>query len=473
MTGSSRNGQVVLLVDDDPKVLKSYEMTLVSRRFGRVIACPDSREVMSILDTEPVDVILLDLMMPEPSGSDLLPQIVEQYPQIPVIISTAVDDVETAVECIRNGARDYLLKPVERNRFLSTIRRFLELRALQKENDSLKQGLLADSLRNPTAFDAIITRDRAMFSIFKYMEAIADSREPLLITGETGAGKELVANAVHRLSGSAGNFIAVNVAGLDDNMFSDTLFGHRKGAFTDASRERSGLIEEARGGTLFLDEIGDLNTASQVKLLRLLQEKEYYPLGSDKVKRSDCRVVCSTHRPLEELVQTGTFRNDLYFRLRTHRVHIPPLRDRLDDLPLLIDHFVSRAAESMGKEPPPVPIDIVQHLAPYDFPGNVRELRAMIYDAVGSGDFGPLKHIPRQSGRPAPARSGTGPGDAPTDPLEQVRADFSRCRQLPTLEQLGRIAMKEAVKRTGGNVSEAARILGVHRQTAARWLKEK
>jgi DNA-binding NtrC family response regulator len=456
--------QVVLLVDDEPDVLKSYELTLKSRQIRDLITCLDSRDVLSILEKNVVDVIVLDLMMPGISGEELLSILTERYPEIPAVIVTAVNDVETAVRCLGNGARDYLLKPVERNRFVSVVRRLLELRRLERENLSLKQSLLSDSLLHPQAFTPIITRNHGMLSIFKYIEAVAESDEPVLISGETGAGKELIARALHQLSLKKGRFVSVNVAGLDDNVFSDTLFGHSKGAFTDAHQVRSGLVEEAADGTLFLDEIGDLNPASQVKLLRLLQEKEYYALGSDKVKRTNCRVLCSTNRRLEEGIKNGTFRNDLYYRLCTHNVIIPPLRRRMDDLPLLVEHFLSDAASSLkGKEPGQgLQTDLLHILRNHDFPGNIRELRALILDAAATGSTATvaLDKIIRANKTQTP--------DTETSPAPM---DLSRASQMPTLLELEEMALREAMKRSAGNMSQAARILGVNRQTISKKLK--
>ena len=206
----------------------------------------------------------------------------------------------------------------------------------------LKTRVLQGKVDQPEAFSEIITVSSRMDSIFQYIEAVAASPRPVLITGETGVGKELIARVVHKLSNRPGAFTPVNVAGLDDNVFTDTLFGHRKGAFTDAREARGGLLEQASGGTLFLDEIGDLSPASQVKLLRLLQEGEYLPLGSDVAKRSDARIVVATNQDLENLLSAKKFRKDLYYRLCDHHIRIPPLRDRLEDLPVLVEHFLIR-----------------------------------------------------------------------------------------------------------------------------------
>jgi DNA-binding NtrC family response regulator len=461
----------VLLVDDEVDVLKSYELTLKSRQIHNIITCHDSREVLPILERTPVDVIVLDLMMPGISGEELLEVITERFPGVPVIIVTAVNDVETAVRCLNRGAKDYMLKPVERNRFVSGIKRMLEFRQLQRENQSLKQHLLSDLIEYPRAFSHIVTQNHTMLSIFKYIETVAESHEPVLITGETGVGKELIARAIHDLSRRQGQLVSVNVAGLDDNVFSDTLFGHLKGAFTDAHQSRSGLVEEAKGGTLFLDEIGDLNLSSQIKLLRLLQEKEYYQLGSDNIKRSNCRVLCSTNRQLEERIENGTFRNDLYYRLRTHQVHIPPLRERPDDLPLLVDHFLAEAFAAMSKEKinPSLAKDILKIISNYHFPGNVRELRSLVFDAasIGSTDTLALEKI-KQSIKTTipPGPSQDFPGSHPAE----VELDLSRFPQLPTLMELETMALREAMKRSNGNMSQAAKLLGIHRQTMAKKL---
>lgn len=214
-----------------------------------------------------------------------------------------------------------------------------------------------------------------MRRIFRYMEAVAASDQPVLVTGETGVGKEMVVRALHDASHRKGQFIAVNVAGLDDQAFSDTLFGHTRGAFTGADQAREGLVAKAAGGTLFLDEIGDLQLPSQIKLLRLLQEREYYPLGSDNGKKSDARIVVATNRDLKQMMEGNSFRSDLYYRLKTHRIQVPPLRDRLEDMPLLVNHFLDEAAAAIGKSRPVTPVELNGYLAAYSFPGNIRELK--------------------------------------------------------------------------------------------------
>jgi len=264
----------VVLVDDESTVLLSSRMILASAGMNNVLAVEDSRELMPTLAREGASAVVLDLFMPYLSGSQLLPEIVREYPDLPVIVMTASQEVETAVACMKEGAFDYLVKPVEESRFVSSVRRALEVRSLRRQVDALKHYLISDELEHGEAFAPIVTVSRKMRALFQYLEAVAGSGEPVLITGETGVGKELLAEAVHRLSGRPGPFVAINLAGLDDTLFSDTLFGHRKGAYSGADSAREGMVARAAGGTLFLDEIGDLKPASQVKLLRLLQERQ-------------------------------------------------------------------------------------------------------------------------------------------------------------------------------------------------------
>ena len=337
---------------------------------------------MGILGARDVGIVLLDLTMPGLSGEDLLARITEEHPGVIVIVISGMNQLETAVSCMRAGAFDYFVKTSEEDRIVSGVLRAVRMFELQQENREMSMRLLSGTLQHPRAFDDIITADHAMHAIFSYIEAVAKSTEPLLISGESGVGKEFIAKAAHNLSNCRGPLVAVNVAGLDDTVFADTLFGHVRGAFTGADQTRRGMIEEATDGTLFLDEIGDLSIASQVKLLRLLQEGEYFPLGSDRPKRLKARVIFATHQDLAVKQGTGAFRRDLYDRLCTHHVQVPSLRDRKGDLPLLLDHFLSEAARALDKKKPTPPKELVQLLATYDFPGNIRELKAMVFNAV-------------------------------------------------------------------------------------------
>jgi len=381
---SERNAVTILVVDDEEAVLNGVRRTLRAEGFENVLMCRDPRDVEPLLDAERVSLILLDLMMPHIGGRELLERITASHPEIPVIVVTAEQDIRTAVDCMKSGAYDYLVKPAGAAELMAVIARALEHRELREENARLRSKLLQEELARPELFDGIITTDPAMLALFSYVEVIAGGSNPVLISGETGSGKELFAHAIHNLSNRRGSFVAVNVAGLDDTMFSDTLFGHKPGAFTGAVGTRKGMIETAGRGTVFLDEIGDLSEASQVKLLRVLQEREYHTLGDDTPKRLEARVVAATHQDPAKL------RRDLYFRLRAYHVRIPPLRDRTGDLPALVNHFVREAAHDLDRKPPVVPDRLYRMLSRYDFPGNVRELRAMVFDAVARSSGGPL-----------------------------------------------------------------------------------
>ena len=459
----------VMMVDDEAQAINSFEMTLRSANMNNFIRCHDSRDVMSLLSSQEIEVMLLDLRMPHISGEELLPMITADYPEIPVVVVTGSNDIDTAVKCMQQGAFDYILKPVEKSRLIGGVKRAVELRELQRENQLLKAHFLSDKLERPEAFAEIITASTAMRSIFQYIEAVSNSPRPVLITGETGVGKEMVAKAVHKLSNRKGDFVPVNVAGLDDHVFADTLFGHKKGAFTDAREARSGLIEQAVGGTLFLDEIGDLSTTSQVKLLRLLQEGEFFPLGSDVAKRSNARIVVATNQNVDALQSSGQFRKDLYYRLCDHQIHIPPLRSRLEDLPLLVEHFLEKASKTLDKNKPTPPAELITLLSTYHFPGNIRELESMIFDAVSSHKSGKLSmdlfkaHI---------SKAHPFSGIDSEDSIPQKHALIGFSDQLPTLKQIEQLLIDEAMKRSNGNQSIAALSLGISRQALNKRLKK-
>jgi DNA-binding NtrC family response regulator len=460
--------QRILLVDDEVEILESCQRCLNTSGYHDVLTVSDSRTVMDLLRRQEVTVIVLDLRMPHVTGLELLPQIVSQFPHIPVILATANSDVETVVNCVKEGAFDYLVKPIEVKRLVTSVRKALDLHSLSSELSVLKQYLFTDRLDHPEAFETIVTGNKAMRAIFQYLEVIAGTRQPLMITGETGTGKELIARAVHDLSGCSGEYVALNAAGLDDNMISDTLFGHRKGAFTGADQARDGLITRASGGTLFLDEIGDLNEMSQIKLLRLLQEQEYYPVGSDFIKKSDARIVLATNRDLLELIKQGKFRNDLYYRLCGHRVHLPPLRERLDDVPLLLDHFLASSANCLNKKKPTAPPELAVRLALYHFPGNIREFEALVYDAVLRHKAGILSMESFRAviGDERPAvQTVTAPGTAGENPLSSIFGHF------PTIDEVEEYMIREAMALAKGNQGLASKILGMGRQTLNKRLK--
>ena len=372
-----------------------------------------------------------------------------------------------AVDFMKEGVVEYLVKPVEESRLIAAIHQSLKFLELHQENKALRDHLSDDRLGHPEKFEAIVTNSPSMLKLFRYIESIATTTQPVLIRGETGVGKELIARAIHGLSGRTGDFVAVNVAGLDDNVFSDTLFGHVKGAFTGAESRRRGLIERAAGGTLFLDEIGDLSHGSQVKLLRLVQEREYLPIGRDTARQTDARIIASTHADLWALQQEDRFRTDLHYRLRTHRILVPPLRERKEDLGLLADHFLGQAAQTLGKHKPPLSSKVLELIRGYAFPGNVRELQAMIFDALAQHQSGALSHNVIKGhifrGRRA-AKTVT--HDPPISTAPVIFSD-----PLPTLKQATRLLIETALKRADNNQSHAAAMLGISQQALSKRLK--
>ncbi len=431
-------------------------------------SCTDSREVMGLLQRNDYSLVLLDLNMPYLGGEELLKGIKETYPELPVIIISGMNQIDTAIRCVKSGAEDFYVKTDERQRVVTGLLRVLKQQQLQHENSRLAASLLQRKLESHSAFAAVVTCSDKMHAIFSYVLAIANSREPVLIVGESGTGKELVARAVHQLCCPNDPWVAVNVAGLDDMVFSDTLFGHVRGAYTGADQNRKGMVEQAGNGVLFLDEIGDLAESSQVKLLRLLQEGEYFPLGSDRPQKCRARIVVATNVDLVARESAGSFRRDLLYRLGSHRIVVPPLRERKEDLPLLLEAFLFEAATSMDKNKPTVPAELVALLSTYTFPGNVRELRAMAYDAVSVHTGGVMSMARFKVAIDGCELSLKFENTTANDNGEKVKFGV----ELPTLKEVGGFLVDEAMQRSKGNQSLAARLLGVTPQALSKRLKK-
>jgi DNA-binding NtrC family response regulator len=357
-----------------------------------------------------------------------------------------------------NGGGCYPLSHVGTSACLTTTESHSSFPPLSDEIDVRSPSLPPGALEHPDAFARIVTRNPEMRLLFQYLESIAPTHLPVLVTGETGVGKELIAEAIHNLSGCQGKLVTVNVAGVDDDLFSDTLFGHKRGGFTGADRDRSGLIEMAAGGTLFLDEIGDLALGSQVKLLRLLQEGKYYPIGSDTVKLTDARFIVATNQDLNLMQQKGLFRKDLYYRLRAHNVVIPPLRHRRDDIPLLVEHFLERAAAILGKKRPTPPRELLPLLENLPFAGNIRELEGIILDLVSRHKSGVLSIAPIRGRMSAP------PVLEDLSQTDESPHSLVFSEQMPTMKEAERLVIEEALKRCSGIQTLAAQMLGMSRR---------
>ena len=450
----------IAIVDDEDYVLASVAGILKSEGITNLIPIGDPAALLDLMAERSIGVVLLDLVMPGLGGRELLPRLRQDYPQASVAVITGNKELDIAVECMRLGATDYLTKPVEAARLTTTVRRLVEIQELMRENLDMRDRLLSPRRERSGAFSDIVTAGVTMDPVLRYAEAIALSSHPVLITGETGVGKELFARAIHALSGREGDFVALNVAGLDDSFFSDILFGHRAGAYTGAQVGLDGLIDRAKGGTLFLDEIGELSRSSQVKLLRIIETGEYYPLGSDLMKRSKARIVAATNRDLPVAIAKEEFRKDLFYRLHSHHLHILPLRERREDIPLLVEHFLAHSAAELSKKTPTPPPELFALLHSYSFPGNVRELQSMIFDAVNKHGDGvlSLRTFREAMGERRPSALAEPPRLVFPDPL-------------PSLKQVTELLVDEALRRASGSQSLAAQLLGVSPQAISKRLK--
>lgn len=454
--GRSLSPVRVLAADDDPSVLEIARIAAASLEAVELRCASSAAETFAALEEETFDLIFLDLNLGDRWGSALISDVLAAGQGALVTVVTADERPATIVECMKRGAFDYVAKPISPSRLTTIIGHVRSILDLKREVRLL--GGDADlSSRNP-AFSRIVTRSPLMFALFKTIERVARSPLAVLVTGESGVGKELVSRAIHDLSRREGAFIPVNMAGLDDTLFADTLFGHVKGAYTGAEGKRRGLVREADDGTLFLDEIGDIGPEAQVKLLRFLQDGEFYPLGADKSEKSSARLVLATNADLYRKVQEGTFRADLYYRLVIHYIAVPPLRERREDIPLLVEKFAADAAAAFDR---PVPRRLNGFLAAiegWSFPGNVRELFALVHRAMSLAESGTL---------------------SASYALEYLRSQKASTERLPskgssdegpfpTLEEITDRHIRRALARSGGNQSLAAQLLGISQSTISR-----
>ncbi len=465
-----------LIIDDDIELQSLYKNILSHENIKKTIQCTDDRKVVDLLDKHPIKLIILDITKTTLPGIEMLTAIKLLHPEIPVIIVTSVNKVEIAVECLKKEAFDYILKPFNREKMQSTVAGAVsyantevksEIEILRSEIEFLRNMKQHPLLKNRKAFSDIITNNPNMFSVFSYCESISKTWNSVFITGKTGTGKELIARAIHKSSRRTGEFVACNIAGFDDQMLSDALFGHIKGAFTSAVSNRKGLVDKSEGGTLFLDEIGDLSLVSQVKLLRLLQENEYSPLGSDDVKKAKTQVIVATNCNIKDLCSKKLFRNDLYYRLITHSIDLPALKDRKEDIPLLLDYFLNASADKLNIKVPTYHSGLIQILQLYDFPGNIRELKSMVEDAV-------VNHTSKMlSGKIFQKHIEQNAQDLNFEKISQTDAEYfiSEIDPLPHIREFADILINEAMKRTNNNQTLAAKMLGISHQALNRRLK--
>lgn len=424
----------ILVVDDDPGFREFLRLFLEKEGY-RVSLARDGKEALSRLEEVNPDLILLDLRMPEMGGLEFLEHLRRQGNETPVIVITAYASLDSAVKAKKEGAYDYLPKPFR----LEDLRRKLK--------EALKSSAPREEITGE--FMGIIGRSPAMRRLFSLLPKIARAESNVLITGESGTGKELVARAIHRLSPRKDKpFVVVNCAGIPATLLESELFGYRAGAFTGAKYDKPGLFARAHGGTIFLDEIGDLPPDLQVKLLRVVEYKTFTPLGSSQEVQVDVRIISATNRDLEEEVREGRFREDLYFRLNVLSVHLPPLRERREDIPLLVQHFLEKYSRKMGKSGLGISDYALKALMEYDFPGNVRELENIIERSVAL-ESGPLILPETLTLRPGRRKSQDFSVELPPEGLD-LEAFLARV-------EMG--LLRQALERTGGRKEEAARLL--------------
>lgn len=449
------NNSHILVVDDDEGLLFSIRAALLSAGLPDPIMVSDSRKVLDLVSRQKFHLALLDLIMPHMDGMEVLRQIKQESPSTECIILTAVDDVATAVQAIHMGAYDYLVKPLQVKRTTIAIRHALERYQLRQGMALFERPQSFADLRNPDMFSGMLAEDEAMALVFHQAEASAESDYNIMLTGETGVGKGMLARIIHNLSAkSAGPFVAVNMPAFSQNLFEDEFFGHKRGAYTGAFDDKRGFFEAAQGGTLFLDEISELPHAMQGKLLRVIEDKELYRLGSTDVVNLYLRILSASNRDVEKSVDAGEFRGDLYFRLNEYHIHIPPLRRRPKDILPLAYHFLRRHAKKNNKKIKSISNSLAEYLQQYPFPGNVRELEHVISSAVLAerSDVLGFASVQELKIRSASAKQ----------PIYET---------FPSLADIQKQHIEKALELTNGNRTQAAQLLGIGLRTLQRKLK--
>ncbi len=448
-------GTPILVVDDDPGLLLSIRAILQSAGLPEPALLSDGSRVMELLSTRPFHLVLLDLILPETSGIDLLRRMKRNHPDVECLIITAMDDAPTAVEAMKYGAFDYLVKPLRREKLLIAVQNALQRFDLLHKVSLLEKKSAFSDLAHPEAFKGMVAEDPLMARVFKEAETYAASDYNLVLTGETGVGKDMLARVIHRLSPRAsGPFTPVSMAALSRSLFENDLFGHSKGAYTGAFTDKKGFFEEAHGGTLFLDEITELDPNLQGAILRVIQERELYRLGSTRAKKVDVRIIAASNRDLPDEVRRKRFRSDLYYRLNVCHINIPPLRERKQDIIPISRHFLRLHGARNGKAILDLTPEAMDRLQSYDFPGNIRELENMIASAVVNEN---TDRLTPESVMPLLPES-----------------DRALCAEEPRLLSLSEVERRHicaVLEATGGNRTRAASILGIGLRTLQRRLR--
>jgi two-component system nitrogen regulation response regulator GlnG len=457
----------VLLVDDDPLMIRDQLTHALGPQGLRIAVAPTAEEGLQQLAAQPPDVILLDVHLPDRSGLEAYQQIRQIDGRIPVIFITWAAAADTAIEAMKQGAYDYLFKPLDLARLRSVVGQALELGRLMR-----RPAMVTETPPEEDQGDAIIGRCSAMAEVYKAIGRVAAQNVIALITGESGTGKELVARALYQHSSRArAPFLAINCAAIPENLLESELFGHEKGAFTGAERKRIGKFEQCNGGTLFLDEIGDMPQATQAKILRVLQDQTFERVGGNETVRTDVRLIAATNRDLKAASAAGQFRQDLYYRLSVFTIPLPALRERGDDLPMLVQHFLRRFSRELGKQIREITPEALELLRRYSWPGNIRELQGVLKQALlqATGTVLVPAFLPELL---------RAPPDTAAGPVAGAEAEFAfeafilrRLEEGSTTvsaeahQHLDRLLLRLALRATRGNQVQAARVLGISRQT--------
>jgi two-component system nitrogen regulation response regulator GlnG len=461
---------MLLLVDDDPDLILKQAHRVFDEAGHEIGAALTGEDGVRQAAARTPDAILLDLRLPDLPGLEVYRRLRQIDARIPVIFITAANDADSAIEAMKQGAFDYLTKPLDALQLRRVVGQALELSRLARE-----PAIVAETPSVADCGDAIVGRCPAMLEIYKAIGRVAAQDVPVLITGESGTGKELVARAVYQHSARAqGPFLPINCAAIPDALLESELFGHERGAFTGADRRRIGKFEQCSGGTLFLDEVGDMPPALQAKILRVLQEQAFERVGGNETVRTDVRLIAATHRDLGAWSAQGKYRPDLYYRLGVFTIHLPPLRDRGDDLPLLVQHYVRRFNRELGREIREVTPEAMERLRTYPWPGNIRELQSVLKQALLRAT-GPVL-IPAFLQVPIDAPRTAAPSAGEPAPLEsfirqRLQAGSSELYQ-EALRRVEQFLLPLVLQSTGGNKLQAARILGMSRLTLRMKLRE-
>jgi DNA-binding NtrC family response regulator len=441
----------ILIIDDENSILDSLRILFKGTEF-EVEMATNGRMGLEVLERSRPDLVLTDVKMPGAGGIDILTRARELDPEMPVILMTAQASLQSAMQAVNAGAFYYIQKPFSNDELLAICRRAAETRALKVENRALKKEIRKGKRM---VRERPVGKSRALGDLLTLTETVAPTDSTILVTGESGTGKEVLARYIHALSDRAeGPFLSINCGALPESLLESELFGHVKGSFTGAVRDKDGLLVAAKGGTFFLDEIGEMPPSLQVKMLRALQEREIIPVGATEAVPVDVRIIAATNRDLEDEIRRGNFRSDLYYRLNVIALHLPPLRERKDDIPLLANHFLSRMAERLGRDEIPLSDEALVVLMRYDWPGNVRELENALERAavLTKGAIAPSGLPERVREAPVPALVG------------------DRLPPNPTLDIIEQAYIQWVLSAEGGNKSRAAEVLGIDPSTLYRKL---